>query len=92
MKLEAKLVELNRNNYADGVSTVWGIDDKLILELATDGWQMTTTIRLDRLGRANIVLGLFYRKAVDTPPATATVPLDTMAPPPRKPKEKNFNA
>ena len=90
MKLEAKLVELNRNNYADGVSTVWGIDDKLILELATDGWQMTTTIRLDRLGRANIVLGLFYRKAVDTPPAT--VPLDTMAPQTSKPKEKNFNA
>jgi len=68
MGLESKLVEINKRSYEDGTQTNWGINDRLISELADEGWQMTTQINgLERVGRGNVILGLFYRKVQDTP-------------------------
>jgi len=68
MGLESKLVEINKRSYEDGTQTNWGINDRLISELADEGWQMTTQINgLERVGRGNVILGLFYRKVQDAP-------------------------
>lgn len=70
MKLEAELIELNKLNYDGGLATMWGIDDKKIKAMADMGYQMTTTIPLDKVGRANIILGVFYRRVEDKKPET----------------------
>ena len=73
MGLEAKLVEINKTHYEDKTSTVWGIDDRLVCQLASEGWQMTTAIDLSAVSRGNVVLGLFYRKVADEPKAAPKV-------------------
>lgn len=58
--LEAKIVELNLTRYKDdGESTPHGINERMIIDMAKDGWQMTTVFEV--AGRP-VSLGVFYRK------------------------------
>ena len=76
--LEAKIVELNLTRYKDdGTTTPHGINERIIHELAADGWQMTTVF--EPPGRPT-PLGVFYRKVQSERQAAPEKKVETPAP------------